>query len=196
VSRGAPLLPDAAVFECYAMMRVELLLAAWRDAGFLPHPAVIWQKSKPVLTHSWFMYDYEPIMVGWQKGHQPQLKPPNNERCVWQIGTTAGVEAGVAGTHPTIKPVELVRRPIAWHTRPGGLIYEPFLGSGTAIIAAEQMDRRCYAMELSPQFVDQAVLRGQRFTGREALRESDGRSFAEIVAAQRASGSRPVQVPA
>ena len=68
-----------------------------------------------------------------------------------------------------MKPVELIRRPIDWHTKPGELIYEPFSGSGTAIIAAEMTGRRCYALELSPAFVDVAVNRWQRFTGQEAV---------------------------
>ena len=58
-----------------------------------------------------------------------------------------------------------MRRPIGWHTKPGELIYEPFSGSGTAIIAAEQTGRRCYALELAPAFVDVAVLRWQRLHG-------------------------------
>ena len=76
-----------------------------------------------------------------------------------------------AGIHPTQKPVELYRRPIGYHTKPGELIYEPFSGSGTAIIAAEMTGRRCYALELSPAFVDVAIERWQRFTGQTALLE-------------------------
>jgi hypothetical protein len=114
------LTPDAAVYQCFASMRTDLVMAAWRDAGLLPHQILVWRKSRPVLTRCWFMFDYEPIMVGWMKGNQPKAKPPNNERAVWEIGVTEGVEDGVAGTHPTIKPVELVRRPIPWHTIGGG----------------------------------------------------------------------------
>ena len=82
--------------------------------------------------------------------------------------------------HPTMKPVELIRRPILWHTRPGELIYEPFSGIGTAIIAAEQTGRRCYAMELV------AGLRRCRRDPLAALHrqaghpEGDGRGFAEL----------------
>ena len=162
------LLPDAAVYQCFATMRTDIVMAAWRDAGLLPHQILVWKKSRPVLTRCWFMWDWEPILVGWMKGNQPKAKPPNNERAVWEIGTTEGVEDGVAGTHPTIKPVELVRRPIAWHTIPGGLIYEPFSGSGTAIVAAEQTGRRCFALELSPAFVDVAVQRWENLTGEKA----------------------------
>jgi DNA modification methylase len=64
-----------------------------------------------------------------------------------------------------MKPVELQKRCLEYHTLPGGLCYEPFSGSGTCIIAAEMSGRRCYAIELSPAFVDVAVVRWQNFTG-------------------------------
>ena len=83
-----------------------------------------------------------------------------------------------------MKPVELIRRPILYHMHPGELIYEPFSGSGTALIAAEMTGRRCYALELSPAFVDVAILRWQRFAGQEAILAGEERSFAEIAAAR------------
>jgi DNA modification methylase len=170
VATDEALVKNPAIYQCFGMMRCDLVMAAWRAAGLLPHQVVIWKKSRPVLGRVWFMYDYEPIMAGWHQGDLPDRKPPANERAVWEIAGTEGVEEGVAGTHPTIKPVELVRRPIEWHTSPGELIYEPFSGSGTAIIAAEMTGRRCYALELSPVFVDVAVTRWQNFTGRQAER--------------------------
>ena len=115
------------------------------------------------------MWDYEPLLVGWRQGHQPSLKPPADSRAVWEIESR--IEDGAGPIHPTMKPVELIRRPILYHTRPGGLIYEPFSGSGTALIAAEQTDRTCYALEQSPQFVDVAVTRWEAFTGKKATKE-------------------------
>ena len=105
-------------------------------------------------------------MVGWIQGSQPTLKPPADSRAVWDIDQREGIKEGAGTIHPTMKPVEVIRRPIEWHTRPGELIYEPFWGSGTAMIAAEMTGRRCYAMELSPAFVDCAVTRWEHFTGR------------------------------
>jgi DNA modification methylase len=63
------------------------------------------------------------------------------------------------------------------HVEPGGLCYEPFSGSGTQIIAAEQLGRRCYAMEIEPRYVDVAVRRWCKLTGLQAVRESDGAVF-------------------
>jgi DNA modification methylase len=79
-----------------------------------------------------------------------------------------------------MKPVEMWLYGIRQHSKPGDCLYEPFSGSGTTIIAAEQTGRRCYAMELSPPYVDVAVRRWQQFTGKSATLESTGQSFDEI----------------
>ena len=72
--------------------------------------------------------------------------------------------------HPTQKPVELFMRPIEYHTDIGDICYEPFLGSGTQIIAAEKLSRICCAMEKEPSFVDVAVMRWEAFTGQKAIK--------------------------
>jgi DNA modification methylase len=82
--------------------------------------------------------------------------------------------------HPTQKPVELMRRPILNHLRRGELVYEPFLGSGTTLAAAELMERVCYGIELDPKYVDVVILRWQQLTGKEATLETDGRTFAQV----------------
>ena len=73
-----------------------------------------------------------------------------------------------------------MRRPIENNSSPGQAVYEPFSGSGTTIIAAEQTGRSCYAIELSPAYVDVAVKRWQDFTGEKATLENDGRTFEQI----------------
>jgi DNA modification methylase len=164
------LAPDVAVYQCYGIMRSEVIWEAWRTVGLLAHQVVVWKKTRSVLTYSWFLWDYEPLLVGWPAGHQPKSHPPADAAAVWEIAS--GIEDGATGLHPTQKPVELIRRPVTWHTQPGGLMYEPFSGSGTALIAAEQTGRRCYALEQSPAFVDAAVARWERFTGSSATLEA------------------------
>ena len=164
------LMPDAAIYQCFAILRSELILSAWQSVGLHAHQVCIWKKSRAVLTHSWFLWDYEPLLIGWPAGRQPKSKPPADTKAVWEIASTEGNEAAIS-SHPTVKPVALLRRPIEWHSKPGGLIYEPFCGSGTALIAAEMSGRRCYAIELSAAFCDAAILRWQAFTGKLAVRE-------------------------
>ena len=87
--------------------------------------------------------------------------------------------------HPTQKPMELMRRPILNHTLPGESCYDPFLGSGTTLIAAEQTGRVCYGVELDPKYVDVIVRRWQMYTGKQAVLDGDGRTFDEIAEERR-----------
>lgn len=73
-----------------------------------------------------------------------------------------------------------MRRPILNHTKRGELVYEPFLGSGTTLAAAELTGRICLGMELDPKYIDVVVLRWQALTGQEATLDGDGRTFDEI----------------
>ena len=86
--------------------------------------------------------------------------------------------------HGTQKPVECMRRPMENNSSPGQSVYEPFSGSGTTIIAAEQCGRICHAVELSPAYVDVAVLRWQAFTGQQAVLEANSASYAATGAAR------------
>lgn len=168
------------VYQWHGIMRSDVVLDAWRKVGLLSHQILIWKKTRPVFTHAHYMWDFEPFMYGWPAGHMPARKPPADARAVWEVESK--IEDGAGSIHPTMKPVELIRRCITYHTRPGALIYEPFSGSGTAVIAAEITGRRCNAMELSPAFVDAAVLRWQAFTGSDATLDGDGRTFAAVSA--------------
>ena len=89
--------------------------------------------------------------------------------------------------HSTQKPVECMRRPMQNNSNPGQAVYDPFLGSGTTLIAAETTGRVCLGMELEPRYVDVAIRRWQAFTGLYACLLGDGRSFA-VVAAERLAG--------
>jgi DNA modification methylase len=82
--------------------------------------------------------------------------------------------------HPTQKPVELMRRPILNHTKRGELVYEPFMGSGTTLAAAELTERTCCGLELDPKYIDVIVQRWQDLSGKKAKLEADGRSFEEV----------------
>jgi DNA modification methylase len=180
------LIDSAAIYQCFAVMRSDIVLASWREVGLLPHQVLIWKKSRSLLTHAHYMWDYEPFIYGWPEGHMPKSRPPAEAHTVWEIESK--IEDHPGSIHPTMKPVELMRRPILYHTKPGGLIYEPFSGSGTALIAADMTGRRCYAVEQAPAFVDVAVQRWQRFSGQEALLDGDGRTFADVAAERCGAG--------
>jgi len=92
---------------------------------------------------------------------------------LWQIDKPQKSETG----HSTQKPVECMRRPIENNSSPGQAVYDPFLGSGTTVIAAEQTGRACFGIELNPVYVDVAVERWQNFTGKRATLASTGEPF-------------------
>jgi DNA modification methylase len=158
---------NAAIYQWHAHRRQALVEQAWTECGLLVHQQIIWVKARGVLTHSHFLWQHEPCFYGWLEGKPPARKPPPNESTVWQVDQ----QGENLGIHPTQKPVELFTRPISYHTQLGEICYEPFLGSGTSIIAAERLSRRCYAMELEPRYVDVAVSRWEAFTGEEARME-------------------------
>ena len=168
------LTPTPFLYQWFGMMRIDIVLEAWQAAGLLAHQVIIWRKSRSVLTRCDFMWDYEPALYGWRAGQRPSsdLRPPANATAVWEV--PSAIEDSPGSVHPTIKPVELIRRPILWHTRPGEHLYEPFAGSGTALIAAQASGRICHAIELSPVFVDVAVARWERFTAQRAQRIEGG----------------------
>jgi adenine-specific DNA methylase len=104
----------------------------------------------------------------------PALKPdPHNANKGTDRGRQAVVasieECGAGHGHGTQKPVECMRRPIENNSSPGQAVYDPFLGSGTILIAAEQTGRVCYGMEIDPVYVDVIVRRWEEFTGKKAI---------------------------
>ena len=96
---------------------------------------------------------------------------------LWQISSR---DQDAETVHGTQKPVECMRRPILNNSSPGQAVYEPFMGSGTTLIAAETTGRVCLGIELNPAYVDVAVERWQRFTGKAAVLDGSGESFSEV----------------
>lgn len=158
--------PKSAIYQWHADKRRMLVEQAWRESGLFLHQAIVWVKSRAVLTHSHFLWQSEPCLYGWVEGQQPSKKPPSNASNVWQLNQ----QGESMGIHPTQKPLEVFLRPIEWHTEIGDIVYEPFSGSGTQIIAAEKLSRRCFAMEQEPRYVDVAVMRWEAFTGEKAVK--------------------------
>jgi DNA modification methylase len=148
---------DAGIYVWHASQRQIEVEKAMRGCGILVHQQIIWVKNKPVLTHSFYMWQHEPCFFGWKQGHKPTRNSGSFPTTVWQVDVP--VLPGVESRHPTEKPLELFATPILLHTQPGHLCYEPFSGSGTHLCAAESTGRRCFAMEIEPAFVAVALER-------------------------------------
>ena len=100
---------------------------------------------------------------------ETDAQPRFNATDVWEMSAPHGKERH---GHPTPKPVLLIGKVVDAHSRPGDLVADPFLGSGTTLVAAEQLNRKCYGMEISPQYCDIIVKRWELLTGKTATRES------------------------
>jgi DNA modification methylase len=160
--------PHAAIYTWHAHRRCGVIQKVWADLGILDHQQIIWVKPAPVFGFVYYHFRHEPCMVGWVQGSKPPHDGQHEFTSVWEVDWKG--KARVATEHPTSKPVELFARPIRKHTRKGDVCYEPFSGSGSQIVAAEQLGRRCRAIEITPTFCDVAVRRWEEFTGKKAER--------------------------
>lgn len=140
----------APIYQWFAMLKARIVMDAWEACGLLIHQNIIWVKSNPSLGRSHFMWAHEPCLYGWMQGSQPAVdrRPPMSSTTVWEIENRDRIKA-----HPTQKPVELFARPMRYHTRRDEITYEPFAGSGSQLVAAEQEMRICYAIEIDPGYV-------------------------------------------
>ena len=127
---------------------------------------LVWNKTSLIISRWDYKPQHEPCMYGW-KGKNRSWIGSNNEPTVWDIPRQQGA-SGEKRKHPTQKPVECMARAIRNHD---GSVYDPFLGSGTTLIAAEQLGRKCYGMEISPQYCDVIVKRWENLTGKKAEKQ-------------------------
>lgn len=173
IRAALPSLRDNAAYYLWHPMLTQGTFFAAAAAGILVHRQLIWCKPSLVFGRGDYHWQHELCFYGWRKGNRPPFYGPRNQTTLWSVGRETSKE------HPTAKPVALWVPPIENHSKAGEVMYEPFSGSGSQIIAAEQTGRRCYAMELSPNYVDVAVRRWQQFTGKRAVLESTGQPFPE-----------------
>lgn len=137
------------------------LRVAAEKAGFKWHRDLIWLKNNFVIGPGDYHYQHEPIFYGWKGKHR--YYGPRNRSTILQCN-----QPGPQDQHPTAKPLELIESLILDGSKEGATIYDPFLGSGTALIACENLGRICYGMEIEPRYVDVAVKRWENHTGRKA----------------------------
>ena len=135
-------------------------------AGFDIRMQIIWAKSRLVIGRGHYHVQHEPCWYAVRDGKTGHWQGSRKESTVWQIDKPMKSETG----HSTQKPVECMRKPVMNNSSANDAVYDPFMGSGTTIIACEMEARICFGMELNPEYVDIAVKRWEQFTGREAVR--------------------------
>jgi len=168
---------NSAWYCWHASRRQAMLEACWEKAGAFVHQQIIWVKDRGVLTRSHYLWKHEPCFMGWRRPNRPPKVAEQTLPSTWEMPSFAKDERP---DHPTPKPLDAFGIPMRQHVARGGLCYEPFCGSGSQIMAGEANGRRVYAMEISPAYVDVAVERWQAETGKEAILDGDGRTFALV----------------
>lgn len=145
------------------MMMMMMMMA---EANIPVRHELIWVKNNHVLGRADYAYKHEPVLYGWKPGAAHQYHGG------FQTSLLEFDRPQKSGLHPTTKPLELVAHLMKNNTVDSNLVLDLFLGSGTTLIAAEQLGRTCYGMEISPQYCDVIVKRWENLTGKKATLEA------------------------
>ena len=140
-------------------------------AGFEVRQQIIWVKPMAPLSRSAYHWQHEPCWYAVREGRQAGWRGDRSQTTVWEAASPTHIMSGsdeVATEHATQKPVLIMSKPLENHD---GDVYDPFVGSGTTVVAAEQLGRRCYAMDIEPAYCDVTVQRWEKLTGKQAERQ-------------------------
>ena len=178
------LFPGQIAYVWHGALRATIVADSLANSGFTIRAQIIWAKERLVMSQGDYHWQHEPCWYAVRK--KGNWTGDRKQTTLWSI-PTGGQD--VETKHSTQKPVECMRRPILNNSDPGQAVYEPFLGSGTTLIAAQSAGRVCYGIEIDPIFVDVAIRRWQAFTGEAACRADGGESFDDVQ--KRAVGAQP-----
>jgi DNA modification methylase len=161
---------DGAIYLFMSCREWPALCRILAELGGHWSDTIIWRKDRFTVGFSDYQRGYEPIWYGWREGAPHHWVGDRDQSDVWDIDRPA-----TSPLHPTMKPIALLERAIENSTRIGGRVLDPFLGSGSTIIAAERTGRIGLGLELEPLYMDIAIRRWERFSGGVAVLE-DGQS--------------------
>lgn len=146
------------------------------DSGFLVRSQIVWSKPSLQISRGHYHWQHEPCWYAVRKGQSARWTGDRKQTTIWQMEVVSKASYGskneddTSEVHGTQKPIEAMMRPMMNHGERGDVVYDPFLGSGTSIIAAERSGRRCVGLELSPEYCDAIVARWEKVTGGKAQR--------------------------
>ena len=145
---------DGSIYVWHADTEGLNFRKAFKDAGFYLSGCCIWKKNSLVLGRSPYQWIHEPCLYGWKQKGKHQWYADRKQTTVWEYDKPKS-----SPDHPTMKPVTLMSYPIKNSTMTNGVVLDPFLGSGSTLIACMETDRVCMGIELDPKFVDVIVKR-------------------------------------
>lgn len=145
---------DASIYVFHADSKGLTFRQAFHDAGFYLSGCCIWKKNALVLGRSPYQWQHEPCLFGWKLGGKHQWYSDRKQTTIWEYDRPKSSKE-----HPTMKPVALMAYPIKNSCMSNCIVLDPFLGSGSTLIACEETDRICYGIELDEKFADVIVNR-------------------------------------
>ena len=151
---------DASIYVFHADTEGLNFRKAFKEAGFYLSGCCIWKKNSLVLGRSPYQWQHEPCLYGWKKKGKHQWFSDRKQTTIWEYDRPKSSK-----DHPTMKPIQLMAYPIQNSSMRGTIVLDPFLGSGSTLIAADQTGRVCYGIELDEKFVDVIVKRYIEITG-------------------------------
>ena len=157
------LFPGDVAYVWHGGLKASIVQTSLEQAGFLVRAQIIWAKDRLALSRGDYHWQHEPCWYAVRDGGTGHRTDDRTQSTLWTIPARDDHGHG----HGTQKPVECMRRPMQNHRASD--VYDPFAGSGTALIAAEQLGRRCVAIEIEPRYVQVAIDRWEAFTGRTAV---------------------------
>jgi len=175
------LFPGDVAYVWHGALRATTVAEGLVAAGFDIRAQIIWAKERLVIGRGNYHWQHEPCWYAVRE--KANWSGDRKQTTLWTIPNR---DQDQETEHSTQKPVECMRRPILNNSSPGQPVYDPFLGSGTTLIAAETTGRICFGMELNPAYVDVAVKRWEAFTGKKATLLGHDETY-DAIAAARAS---------
>jgi DNA modification methylase len=161
------LFPGDIAYVWHAGRFAAELATGLNTIGFEVRNQIIWRKARFAISRGHYHWQHEPCWYAVRKSRSAHWTGDRSQSTVWDIAAKDGTGET---RHGTQKPVECMARPIRNHGKIGDEIYDPFLGSGTTVIAAELLRRRSYGLEIDPAYCELIIRRYERFTGRKAER--------------------------
>ncbi|VTX63412.1 DNA adenine methyltransferase YhdJ [uncultured Actinomyces sp.] len=173
---AAVMAPGASAYVFHADTEGLAFRRAFIDAGFKLSGCCIWVKDSLVLGRSPYQWQHEPCLFGWKSGGKHAWYADRKQTTIWQFAKPKRSK-----NHPTSKPVDLLAYPMGNSTQPNAIVLDPFAGSGSTLIAAEQTERVAYCMELDPKYASVILRRYVEHSGDAAGVSCERGSFLDLV---------------
>lgn len=167
--------PGAVFYIWYADVESYNFMAALRACDLQLRQVLIWQKNQIIMGRKDYHFKHEPCLYGWKDGAAHLWASDRKQTTIMNFDKPQRSDV-----HPTMKPVALLEYQLLNNTKGEDIILDPFLGSGSTMIAAEKSGRICYGVELDPKYCDVIIKRWQMFTGNQAVNEASGKTYSEL----------------